>query len=381
VSALAGRRARWLCAPLAAALLAGSAASTWSIVVVDTKTGEIAVAGATCLANLDLQRTLAVVYNDVGVAAAQSSIDVGAVNRKIIWDGFEQGLAPGDILQILALADPQHQSRQYGIVDLAHDPITFTGSGCGLAATGVSGIVGDLRYAVQGNVLTGDLVVLEAERALLETDGDLSQRVMAAMESARRLGGDGRCSCGIGTPTLCGVPPPNFTKSAHVAFFVLSRKGGRLGECTSTLGCANGSYFLDLKYYGGVVKPDPVIAMERLYEQWRLAQAGRPDQVESKVAALASKLPPNGVSAARVEVELFDLEGTPVLDPHGLWLACVSQGGPFTTPSAIEHLGGNRYGFSLKAGTSAGTDRWQVWVEDVRGPILLQPDVTLEVAP
>jgi uncharacterized Ntn-hydrolase superfamily protein len=382
VSARRGLARRRITAALAAALLASTAAPTWSVVAVDTRTGEIAVAGATCLANLDLQKALAVVYNDVGVAAAQSSIDIGAVNRQLIWDGFQQGLAPDEILQLLALADPQHQSRQYGIVDLTHDPVTFTGSGCGLAALGRSGTVGDLRYAVQGNVLTGDLVIDAAERALLETEGDLSQRVLAAMESARRLGGDGRCSCGIGTPTLCGVPPPGFTKSAHVAFFVVSRKGGRLGECSSALGCANGTYFLDLKYSGGVLKPDPVLALERLYAHWRRARAGQPDQVASRVTLHSDHLPPDGSSAARVEVELNDIEGEPVgPDPQALWLAFLGTSTPVSAPSAIVHLGGNRYGFSLKAGTTAGSDRWQVWTEDERGPVLLLPEITLQVGP
>jgi Family of unknown function (DUF1028) len=377
------RAARRLAAPLAlAALLAAPATPTWTVVVVNTKTGEMAVAGATCLPGLYLQKALAVVYNDVGVAAAQSSIDIGAVNRQLIWDGFQQGLSPDEILQLLALADPQHQSRQYGIVDLAHDPVTFTGSGCGLAAIGLTGTVGDLRYAVQGNVLTGDLVIQEATKALLETDGDLSQRVMAAMESARRLGGDGRCSCSIGNPTGCGVPPPNFSKSAHVSFFVLSRRGGRLGDCNGSVGCANGSYFLDLAYSGGPLKPDPVLALERLYDGWRITQAGKPDQLRSKVTQATDHLPPDGTSAARVEVELFDLNGDPVgPDPQLLWLACASEAGPFTTPSSIAHLGGNRYAFDLKAGTAVGRDVWQVWVHDGRGPILLQPDVTISVAP
>jgi len=371
-----------LAALLALALLAAPASSTWSIVVVDTRTGEMCVAGATCLPGLNLKRALAVVYNDVGVASAQSVIDVGAVNRQLIWDGFQQGLSPEDILRLLALSDPQHQSRQYGIVDLAHDPVTFTGVGCGLAATGVSGSDGDLKYAVQGNVLTGDMVVHKAARALLDTPGDLSQKVMAAMEAARSLGGDGRCSCDIGNPTGCGVPPPNFTKSAHVSFIVLARKGNQLGVCNGTQGCANGFYFLDLAYSGGTSKPDPVISLERIYSLWRGAKAGQPDQVRSRVTALSDHLPPDGSTATRVEIELNDIDGKPVAPQGvGLWLSCVSVGGPFTTPSPILHLGGNRWGFALRAGTTAGTDRWQVWADDAQRPVLLQPDVTVEVGP
>ena len=54
---------------------------------------------------------------------------------------------------------------------------------------------GSLKYAIQGNVLTGALVIHQAEQALRTTQGDLSQRLMAAMHAARLAGGDGRCSC------------------------------------------------------------------------------------------------------------------------------------------------------------------------------------------
>ena len=96
--------------------------------------------------------------------------------------------------------------------------------------SGSRGEQGSLVYAIQGNVLTGDPVVFEAERTLLSSTGDLGQRVMAAMETARAFGGDGRCSCSYGAPTNCGSPPPNFDKSAHVAFLIISRIGDEEGH-------------------------------------------------------------------------------------------------------------------------------------------------------
>ena len=70
----------------------------------------------------------------------------------------------------------------------------------------VTGEVGDLSYAIQGNVLVGWLPVLDAETALLNTPGDLATKVMAAMQAARFAGGDGRCSCSNNNPTGCGEP-------------------------------------------------------------------------------------------------------------------------------------------------------------------------------
>jgi uncharacterized Ntn-hydrolase superfamily protein len=376
------RKSRLLLGLLGLSLLAAPARSTWSIVVVDTETGELAVAGATCIAKLQLKDLIAVVYDGVGVAAAQASGDSSGANRQLIFDGFMQGLSPDQILQLLASSDPGHYSRQYGIVTLQHDPLTYSGSGCGAAAAGVARIAGNLRYAIQGNVLTGSRVVVAAEKALLDTPGDLTQKVMAAMEAARSFGGDGRCSCSFGNPTKCGAPPPSFTKSAHISFFVMSRPGDQLGVCNGTAGCANGSYFLDLNYNGGFYTPDPVLSLERMYKVWRADQAGRPDQVQSQLTQQFTQLHSQGGSSGRVELELADLEGAPVTNTAlTFWFTYVGTGTPVTTPGAVKHLGGNRWAFSVQAGTTAGTDRWQVWVDDGVRPVLLQPDVVVEVLP
>jgi len=380
VRALADLLRRAVLPALALALVAAPAAATWSIVVVNTKTGEAGVAGATCLPGTNLKRAIALVYNDVGVAAAQSNIDTGAVNRKVIWNSMAAGLSPDDILQILAQTDPLHQGRQYGIVTFDHDPATFTGTACGLAATGVAKIVGDLRYAVQGNVLTGDPVVFAAEQALLSTPGDLSQKLMAAMEAARALGGDGRCSCSSGSPTSCGVPPPNFTKSAHTSFIVVARIGDRRGGCNSLIGCASGRYFLDLKFKGTALDPDPVISLARLYAQWRAGMAGRPDQVQSSVVPETDWLPADGQSTARVEFELEDIDGNPVLNPAlAFTLEHSGSLGPFAQAGPIVPLGGGRYEFTLTAGTLVGRDRYRIVVDDGQGPVALQPSIYIKV--
>ena len=68
-------------------------------------------------------------------------------------------------------------------------------------------VIGDIVYAVQGNVLTGPAVITAAEQAIRTTPGDLAEKLMAAMEASRFFGGDGRCSCNGNSPTQCGAPP------------------------------------------------------------------------------------------------------------------------------------------------------------------------------
>src|SRR5260221_2230668 len=99
----------------ATALLALPASATWSIIIVNTRTGEIAVGCATCLEGFNLETFVPVVVPGVGAACAQSSIDQSGANRVRIWNLLHEGADPQLILQRLQAHDNQHQSRQYGI--------------------------------------------------------------------------------------------------------------------------------------------------------------------------------------------------------------------------------------------------------------------------
>lgn len=206
-------------------LCAGSAHATWSILIVDTRTGEIGVASATCLTGLDLRELTPVLVAELGGVTAQSAGDSRGVNRTFARDRMIEGYTPDEIVQLLAGFDAGHQSRQYGMVDAHGGAATFTGANAGGWAGGVTGTVGDLVYAVQGNVLTGDPVVGLAEHAIITTEGDLPAKLMAAMEAARSMGGDGRCSCAPAQPESCGSPPPEFEKSADVGYMLIARPG------------------------------------------------------------------------------------------------------------------------------------------------------------
>lgn len=204
--------------------LAGSASGTWSIIIINTRTGEVAAGSATCLTNFDLQANTPVLIPMVGAATAQSFVDSDGSNRTFIRDGMARGDSLSTILAGLAVRDSGHQTRQYGMAKVDGDRLTFSGTGAGGWAGGRVGRVGELVYAVQGNVLTGAPVVDEAVRAIEETPGDIAAKLMASMEAARVMGGDGRCSCNRG-PEGCGSPPPSFTKSAHIAYMLIGRDG------------------------------------------------------------------------------------------------------------------------------------------------------------
>ena len=79
---------------------APTARATWSIILFDADTGEVAIGSATCLTVFDLQRGLPVVVVERGAAAAQSAIDIGATNRKKIFDELFLGTPADEIIEI-----------------------------------------------------------------------------------------------------------------------------------------------------------------------------------------------------------------------------------------------------------------------------------------
>ena len=84
--------------------------------------------------------------------------------------------------------DAERETRQLGVVAADGRAAAHTGSEC-LAWAGHR--VGD-GYAVQGNILAGEAVVTEMERAFLETAGSLAERLVASLEAGQAAGGDSR---------------------------------------------------------------------------------------------------------------------------------------------------------------------------------------------
>lgn len=357
------------------------ARATWSIVVVNTRTGEVAVASATCLDGFDLVFGLPVIVPGVGAGAAQSVVDQSGTNRKKIWDLLQAGQDPQAILAQLPNGDPQYQSRQYGIVNMNAFPATFTGNNAFAAKYGIAGVSDELRYAIQGNILVGVLPVYAAEAALLSTPGDLSQKLVAAMEAARAAGGDGRCSCSINAPTSCGAPPPNFQYSAYTGFIIVSRVGDTLGVCGGSTGCANGNYYLNLNAVSGAGGPEPVLLLESAYQTWRTNQVGYADHILSEVVTTAPRLPADGTSSVRVTVQLKDINGGSVTQPLSALQVIPAPGNPNATIGTIENLGAGRYRFSVRAGSQTGTGRWRIFANHPGRDVRLYPDLTLALDP
>lgn len=366
---------------LAALLLTTATASaTWSIVVVNVVTGEVAVGIATCLTGFDLRPNTVVVVPGRGVAAAQSFVGPLSL-REMIREGFLNGETAAQILLSLAQADNSHNLRQYGIVSLTGGEVTFTGTGAGAWAGGVVGQSGDYRYAIQGNVLTGQPVVTAAEQALVTTPGALPDKLMAAMEAARVMGGDGRCSCSPGAPTACGAPPANFTKSSHIALMIVSRPSDVDSPCTGGGGCGAGDYWLDLNVANQPASaPDPVLQLQTMFNTWKQNQVGRPDHYTSTATVTHTVIRANGLDETVVNVELRDAQNNPLGNslPLDVRLALRSTV-PDVVFSPVTALPNGTYEFTMRGALRSGTAVLDVSVTDAYGRVGVwpQPEVTV----
>ncbi len=362
-------------------LLALPARATWSILIVDVSTGEIAVGIATCLTGFDLKPNTIVVIPGYGVAAAQSFVGPLSL-RELIRTEMLNGTPAAQILQLLANADPGHQSRQYGIASLIGGTVTFTGAGAGGWAGGVTGQVGNLLYTVQGNVLTGAPVVTAAEQAILNTPGTIAEKLMVAMEAAAQMGGDGRCSCNGGAPTGCGSPPASFTKSAHIGLMVVSRPSDVDNPCNGGQGCGAGVYWMDLNVANQTAAaPDAVVQLRQRYNTWRAQQVGRADHYQSTVTLSGNRIRANGIDTITGTVTLRDAQGVPLGNslPVSVSLASRSTVGSATF-SAVTPQPNGTYTFTMRGNFDAGEAVVDVAVNDAFGRVGIwpQPTVTLD---
>ncbi|KAA3607864.1 MAG: DUF1028 domain-containing protein [Planctomycetota bacterium] len=375
---------RRLCSLLLCLLtVAAPLQATWSIVVINRKTGEVAVAVATCLENFNLRSAVPVIVPEWGAAAAQCFVDSSGVNKTLIHGQLQLGTDPVDILAMLESQDNSHHLRQYGIVDIAGRAITHTGSACGEYKGALTGEAGDLVYAIQGNVLTGSPVLLQAELALLNTPGDLSQKLMAAMEAARDMGGDGRCSCSPSDPPGCGSPPANFTKSAHIANMIVARPGDPLKNCTQANGCARGSFYLMINLNGlNAGDPDPVDLLRQEYDLWRASQIGRPDAQRSLVMPSTQVVTPGSADSYFIDLDLHDVDGH-ALTSGGAVLALehdARSAGLSSLLNIQDHQDGT-YTLELQPGAKAGRDLLRIRVHDGISDVTLWPPVEILHAP
>ena len=268
-------------------MLPATVSATWSVIAVDLATGRIVIASATCVNANDgfLKGVQAVVVPGKGVAACQAGVDGTHANQMLVYNEIMKGTDPRRIIELLSL-DPAFQSRQFGIVDLQGRSAGHSGLTNGYVTQDLQGQVPGTQifYSIQGNILRPGEVVPNAVRAFVQAKGALTDRVMAALETADLFGGDSRCSCPPLTVDKPAIPCEG--KTAQVAYILMAERSDALGDgaprADSTWVHNNGKYKMYITVtqpgQGGPneIKPgenlNPVKTLRVRYDAWRKQQ-------------------------------------------------------------------------------------------------------------
>ncbi len=157
-------------------------AHTYSIVAVDSATGEI---GAAVQSHWFSVGSIVIwAEAGVGAVATQSFVNPSFGPRGLML--LKAGLTPQQAVKAMLEIDPGKEVRQLAIIDAAGNTAAHTGKDCIPAA----GHINKKYYSVQANLMHNDKVWPAMEKAFLETKGPLAERLVAALEAAEAQGGD-----------------------------------------------------------------------------------------------------------------------------------------------------------------------------------------------
>lgn len=188
------------CALLLLPFLPALCQDTFSIVAVDSVTGEVGSAGASCISAANLEQFFPNDDPDFlgdllpGRGAINTQASYFALNQQNANDRLAGGDTPQQVVDWLAANDAQGNAgiRQYGVVSLQDghaSAAAFTGVNC-LDWKGHR--VGP-NYSIQGNILLGPEILDSMEARFLNAQGCLSEKLMAALQGAKVPGADTRC--------------------------------------------------------------------------------------------------------------------------------------------------------------------------------------------
>ncbi|MAG21077.1 MAG: Zn-dependent protease [Candidatus Marinimicrobia bacterium] len=156
--------------------------STYSIVALDPETGELGVAVQSHW--FSVGSLVPWVQAGVGAVATQSFVKV-----EYGPEGLRQmmiGVPAGAVLSKLISQDEGEAVRQVAMIDASGNVAAHTGSRCIEAAGHQMG----KNYSVQANLMEKPTVWPAMAMAFEKSEGDLADRMMAALEAAEAEGGD-----------------------------------------------------------------------------------------------------------------------------------------------------------------------------------------------
>jgi uncharacterized Ntn-hydrolase superfamily protein len=211
--------------------------ATWSVIIVDTTTGEIGIAGASCTYNC---------YGIGRILPGKGAIVVQAMSNKTACQkGAEMilsGASPEEIIATLKQTEFDPENQQYAVITLTHvnSPATYTGN----FAHAQKGTLTGNGITIQGNTLLTENELDAMMQAILEAKKQahkIEEILMIALEAGSKAGGDRRCG----------------EQKATSAFLMVARSTDK-------------TPYLNLQFFGQ--KPggmNAVILLRGKYERWK----------------------------------------------------------------------------------------------------------------
>ena len=212
--------------------------STFSIVAIDLNNGQVGSAGASCIGG-------SIIISDIhpGIGAIHTQSYWSGYNQIVASDLMDSGLSPDEIIDYLVENDVNDNPliRQYGIVDIYEGgrSAAYTGENC----MDYKGHILGNTYAIQGNILLGEEILLDMEYNFNSTIGSLADKLMAALQGANVQGADTRC-LDDGTSSL----------SAFI----------RVAEPLDQ----DNNFYLDLNINNTSNGQEPINLLQALYDEW-----------------------------------------------------------------------------------------------------------------
>jgi len=165
--------------------------ATYSIVARDSATGEIGVAVQSHFFSVGS----VVPWAEAGVGAVATQSFVEPSYGPLGLARMRAGVSAGEALEALLAADEGREVRQVAMVDAAGEAAAHTGGKC---IDHAGHVIGD-GCSAQANLMENPTVPVAMARAYENAEGDLAERLLAALEAAEREGGDirGRQSAAI----------------------------------------------------------------------------------------------------------------------------------------------------------------------------------------
>ena len=171
---------------LAAAAQSLPSISTFSIVAMDPQNGDLGVAVASRYFSVGSVVPWAMA--GVGAVATQANVNVGYGQQAI--DLLRQGMTAQQVLKKI-LEDDKFEGkdgRQVAIVDAKGNVAAYTGPN----APKWGGDRQGKTWSAQGNILVGPQVPEAMGKAFEETQGELAEKLFAALKAGDAAGGDSR---------------------------------------------------------------------------------------------------------------------------------------------------------------------------------------------